>query len=61
MHIVDLSEETRYDYFTCLEEWSDEMKDGFYRKECMVYIRVLKLLLRRVVGETIHGPAQSVA
>lgn len=32
--IIDLSEETRSDYFTCLEEWSDEMKDGVCRKEC---------------------------
>jgi len=34
VHIIDLSEETRNDYFTCLEEWSDEMKDGVCRKEC---------------------------
>lgn len=24
MEIIDLSEDTRVDYFTCLEEWSDE-------------------------------------
>lgn len=34
IHIIDLSEETRNDYFTCLEEWSDEMKDGVCRKAC---------------------------
>lgn len=34
MKIIDLSEETRNDYFTCLEEWSDEIKDGLCRKEC---------------------------
>ena len=34
MHVIDLSEETRYDYFTCLEEWSDVMKDGVHRKKC---------------------------
>ncbi|MGQ1785942.1 GNAT family N-acetyltransferase [Saccharicrinis sp. GN24d3] len=34
MDIVDLSDKTRGDYFTCLEEWSDEMKDGICRKEC---------------------------
>ena len=34
MDIIDLSENTRKDYFTCLEEWSDEMKDGACRKEC---------------------------
>jgi GNAT superfamily N-acetyltransferase len=36
MEIIDLSESTRDDYFTCLEEWSDEMKDGVCRKECWV-------------------------
>ena len=34
MKILDLSEETKTDYFTCLEEWSDEIKDGVCRKEC---------------------------
>lgn len=34
IHIIDLSEETKNDYFTCMEEWSDEMKDGVCRKEC---------------------------
>ncbi len=34
MRIIDLSEETKNDYFTCLEEWSDEMKDGVCRKQC---------------------------
>ena len=34
MEIIDLTEDTRMDYFTCLEEWSDEMKDGVCRKEC---------------------------
>lgn len=34
MEIIDLSEDTRMDYFTCLEEWSDEIKDGVCRKEC---------------------------
>ena len=34
MQIIDLSEETRQDYFTCLEDWSDEMKDGLCRKAC---------------------------
>jgi N-acetylglutamate synthase-like GNAT family acetyltransferase len=32
--IKDLSGETKNDYFACLEEWSDEMKDGVCRKEC---------------------------
>ena len=32
--IIDLSEKTQKDYFTCLEEWSDEMKDSICRKEC---------------------------
>jgi len=26
MEILDLTEETRMDYFICLEEWSNEMK-----------------------------------
>ncbi len=34
MEIIDLAEDTRMDFFTCLEEWSDEMKDGVCRKEC---------------------------
>ena len=34
IHIKDLSGETKNDYFTCLEEWSDEMKDGVCRKAC---------------------------
>ena len=34
MEIIDLSEETRMEYFTCMEEWSDEIKDGVCRKEC---------------------------
>lgn len=34
MEIIDVSDETTMDYFTCLEEWSDEMKDGVCRKEC---------------------------
>ena len=34
MDIIDLSEENKNDYFTCMEEWSDEMKDGVCRKEC---------------------------
>jgi N-acetylglutamate synthase-like GNAT family acetyltransferase len=34
IHIINLSDETRKEYFTCLEEWSDEMKDGVCRKEC---------------------------
>lgn len=32
MDIIDLSEETTNDYFVCLDEWSDEMKDGVCRK-----------------------------
>lgn len=34
IHIIDLSQETKSDYFSCMEEWSDEMKDGVCRKEC---------------------------
>jgi predicted N-acetyltransferase YhbS len=34
IQIIDLSEETKNDYYTCLEEWSDEIKDGVCRKEC---------------------------
>ena len=34
MKIFDLTEESKMDYFTCLEEWSDEIKDGVCRKEC---------------------------
>jgi GNAT superfamily N-acetyltransferase len=34
MEILDLGEETKMDYFTCLEEWSDEIKEGVCRKEC---------------------------
>lgn len=34
MKIIDLSEENKMEYFTCLEEWSDEIKDGVCRKEC---------------------------
>lgn len=34
MEILDLTEDTRMDYFICLDEWSDEMKDGVCRKEC---------------------------
>jgi len=34
MDIIDISESTQEDYLTCMEEWSDEMKDGVCRKEC---------------------------
>ena len=34
MKIIDLSEKTQQDYFSCLEEWADDIKDGFYRKKC---------------------------
>ena len=34
MRILDLTEEIKTEYFTCLEEWSDEMKDGVCRKAC---------------------------
>ncbi len=34
IHTIDLSEETKDDYFCCLEEWSDEMADGVCRKQC---------------------------
>lgn len=34
IRIIDLSQENKNDYFTCLEEWSDEMRDGVCRKEC---------------------------
>lgn len=34
MEIIELSRDTKEDYFTCLEEWSEEMKDGVCRKEC---------------------------
>lgn len=34
MEIIDLSEETKEDYLTCMEEWSEEMKDGVCRKKC---------------------------
>jgi len=34
MDIINLSEDTRSDYFCCLEEWSGEMKDGVCRREC---------------------------
>jgi N-acetylglutamate synthase-like GNAT family acetyltransferase len=34
MQIIDLSEETKSDYFTCMEEWSEDMQDGICRKEC---------------------------
>lgn len=34
MKILDLTVEHKMDYFTCLEEWSDEIKDGVCRKEC---------------------------
>jgi predicted N-acetyltransferase YhbS len=34
MQIIDLSEETKNDYFVCMDEWSDDMKDGVCRKEC---------------------------
>lgn len=34
MEIIDLTEETQMDYFTCMEEWSEEIQDGVCRKEC---------------------------
>ena len=34
IEIIDLSEGTKNDYFTCLEDWSDDMKDGVNRKKC---------------------------
>lgn len=34
MEIIELTEETRGEYITCLEDWSGEIKDGVYRKEC---------------------------
>ncbi len=34
IQIIDLSEDTKSDYFTCMEEWSDQMKEGVCRKEC---------------------------
>ncbi len=32
--VLDLSEETEGDYLTCMEEWSEDMKDGLCRKTC---------------------------
>ncbi|MDZ7723867.1 MAG: GNAT family N-acetyltransferase [candidate division KSB1 bacterium] len=34
MRIIDLTKDRELDYLTCLEEWSDEIKDGVCRKEC---------------------------
>jgi GNAT superfamily N-acetyltransferase len=32
--IIDLSEDTKNDYFICMDDWSEDMKDGVSRKEC---------------------------
>ncbi len=38
MEIIDLTENStenmKVDYYTCWEEWADEIKDGVCRKEC---------------------------
>lgn len=34
MQILDLSKDTQSDYLICLEDWSEEIKDGICRKAC---------------------------
>ncbi len=34
MEIMDISDDVKNDYFLCLEEWSDDMKDGLRGKAC---------------------------
>lgn len=56
--VIDLSENTRNDYFTCLEEWSDDMKDGICRKECWyntMQSKGLRVKLARMADGTIAG------
>jgi hypothetical protein len=58
IHIINLSEETKDEYFTCLEEWSDDMKDGVCRKECWYNTMKengLRVKLARLEDETIAG------
>ena len=58
MNIIDLSEDTRNDYFTCLEEWSDDMKDGICRKECWyntMQAKGLRVKLARLGDGTVAG------
>ena len=61
MEIIDLSEGTRIDYFTCLEEWSEEMKDGVCRKECWyngMREKGLRVKLARNDSGTVAGMIQ---
>jgi hypothetical protein len=58
MEIIDLTEETRMDYFTCMEEWSNDMKDGICRKECWykhMQDKGLRVKLARNEAGTIAG------
>lgn len=55
---LDLSDETRSEYFSCLEEWSDEMKDGICRKECWynsMQAKGLRVKLARLSDGTVAG------
>ena len=58
INIIDLSEATRNDYFTCLEDWSDDMKDGICRKECWyntMQSKGLRVKLARLDEGTVAG------
>ena len=61
MEIFDLTEETRTDYFTCMEEWSDEIKDGVCRKACWyqnMQEKGLRVKLARNDAGTVTGMIQ---
>ena len=55
MDIIDLSEETKQEYCCCLEEWSEEMRDGVRRKECWIDSMRDKLGLRVKLARNDQG------
>lgn len=58
INIIDISQDTKNDYFTCMEEWSVEMKDGVCRKECWynsMQEKGLRVKLARNGNGTIAG------
>jgi N-acetylglutamate synthase-like GNAT family acetyltransferase len=58
IHIIDISEDTKNDYFACMEEWSDVMKDGICRKECWyntMQKKGLRVKLARNAEGTVAG------
>jgi len=55
MEIIDLNEKYEGDYFTCLEDWSDEIKEGGNHKE--IWFRRMKEQGLRVKLALVDGQA----